>query len=97
MKQLLWYLLAGTRGGGTRARIIHSLIRKPKNAHQLAKTLKLDYKTVQHHLNILIENRILTPVGKRYGAAYFPSEELKSIMPTFWEIWKQFGNKSGKD
>lgn len=96
MKHILWYLLAGTRGGETRARIIHALLRKPKNAHQLAKELKLDYKTIQHHLRILVDNRLLSQVGKRYGTAYFPSEELKSMQDTFDEIWAQLGNKSGK-
>ena len=92
MKNLLWYLVAGTRGGETRARIIQSIQKKPKNANQIAKSLSLDYKTVQHHLNILVENNVFSTIKKgSYGAMYFLSEEMEHNMDTFREIWKRFG------
>ena len=90
MKQLLWYLLAGTRGGETRGKIIATLLEKPQNANQLAVTLMLDYKTIQHHLRVLGENNIITAVNKgKYGAVYFVSELMDKNM--FSEIWAKFG------
>lgn len=94
MKQLLWYLIAGTRGGETRARLLWSIKNKPANANQLSLSLKLDYKTVQHHLKILVENNMLSALNKgNYGAVYFLSEEMLVNWNYFQEIWKQFGKK----
>ncbi len=94
MKQVLWYLIAGTRGGETRARLIQAIRSKPANANQLAISLKLDYKTIQHHLEILVENNVFTAINKgKYGAVYFLSKELEQNWMDFEGIWKQFGKK----
>ena len=94
MKQLLYYLLLGTRGGETRARILNSIKNKPINANQLASELKLDYKTIQHHLRILVKNNILKTIsGNSYGAVYFLSEYMEQNISLFVEIWDRFGKK----
>lgn len=86
-------MIAGTRGGETRGKIISALMKKPQNAHKLSKSLGFDYKTIQHHLKILIENRILTAINKgSYGAVYFISDELKQNIDIFNDIWERFGN-----
>ncbi|MBI2546378.1 winged helix-turn-helix transcriptional regulator [Candidatus Woesearchaeota archaeon] len=97
MKNLIWYLLLGTRGGETRAKILLAINKKPMNANQLATRLKLDYKTIQHHVKILTDNRLLAPINNgKYGAAYFISEEMKSLWKEFGKVWAQFGNNLGK-
>jgi DNA-binding transcriptional ArsR family regulator len=74
MEQLLWYLLAGTRGGLNRIRILEALRERPFNAHQLAEKLGLDYRTIRHHLDLLLKNSILArPAGDAYGTVYFLS------------------------
>ena len=74
MDQMLWYLLAGTRGGPNRLRILALLKERPYNAHQLAELLSLDYRTVRHHLRIFVTNGLLVnPVEDRYGSLYFLS------------------------
>lgn len=94
MKNLIWFLFAGTRGGEMRARIINSIKAKPKNANQLSKDLKVDYKTIQHHLKTLSKNRLLTIENKNeYGATYFISPLMKENMQIFNEIWEGFGKK----
>ncbi len=94
MHNLIWYLFAATRGGEMRAKIIDSLITKPKNANQLARDLKVDYKTIQHHLRVLYENRMMVIVNEgTYGATYFISPLMKENIITFEEIWKRFGKK----
>ena len=94
MKNLLWYLIAGTRGGETRGRIIELINKNPSNANKIAEILKLDYKTIRHHLEVLEKNNIITSVNKgNYGAVYFLSEIMKSNLNVFGEIWAKFGKK----
>ena len=94
MRNLLWYLVAGTKGGETRGRIIELLNTNPCNANKIAEMLKLDYKTVRHHLQVLEKNNVITAVNKgNYGAVYFLSEIMKPNLPVFSEIWARFGKK----
>lgn len=89
MKQVLWYVFAGTRGGATRAHIVVALKKRPMNAHQLAKHLNLDYKTISHHLKVLLENQIVSVVNKgKYGAVYFVSEIVNELWDDCGVIWE---------
>ncbi|HOQ18614.1 MULTISPECIES: winged helix-turn-helix domain-containing protein [Methanothermobacter] len=89
MKRLLWWLLAGTRGGHNRGRIIRMLHERPYNNNQLAEALGLDYKTVQHHLRVLEKNKIIVSSGERYGKMYFLSDVMEDNYPLFEEIWSR--------
>ena len=94
MKNLLWYLVAGTKGGETRGKLIELINKNPSNANKIAEILGLDYKTVRHHLDVLEKNNIITSVNKgNYGAVYFLSEIMKANFNIFSEIWAQFGKK----
>src|SRR4030042_2150183 len=93
LKYLLGWLIAGTRGGPTRAKIIQSLKETPQNANQLAIQLKMDYKTMRHHLEVLEKNKIITSVGDRYGATYFLSQAMEENYGVFEEIMKKIGKK----
>ncbi|MBL7055379.1 winged helix-turn-helix transcriptional regulator [Candidatus Woesearchaeota archaeon] len=94
MKNLLWYLIAGTKGGETRGRIINLLKKTPSNANKLSENLKLDYKTIRHHLKILEKNNILEAINKgKYGAMYFLTKIMEENMEVFEQIWERFGKK----
>ncbi len=93
LKYLLGWLIAGTRGGPTRAKIILALKESPQNANQLATMLKMDYKTMRHHLEVLEKNKIITSVGDRYGATYFLSQMMEDNYILFEEIVKKIGKK----
>jgi DNA-binding transcriptional ArsR family regulator len=93
LKYLLGWLIAGTRGGPTRAKIIASLKETPQNANQLATLLKMDYKTMRHHIEVLEKNKIITSVGDRYGATYFLSQMMEDNYVLFEEIVKKIGKK----
>ncbi len=93
LKYLLGWLIAGTRGGPTRARIIQALKETPQNANQLATSLKMDYKTMRHHLEVLEKNRMLNSIGDRYGATYFLSQTLEDNYTLFEEIVNKIGKK----
>lgn len=95
LKQLLWYLIAGTRGGVNRARIIETVHRRPYNAHQLGETLGLDYRTIRHHLDLLLRNGLLTrPAGDAYAAPYFLSPLLEGNYAAFEEVRRQLDRES---
>ena len=93
LKYLLGWLIAGTRGGPTRAKIIIALRESPQNANQLATILKMDYKTMRHHLEVLEKNKIITSMGDRYGATYFLSQMMEDNFSEFEEIMKKIGKK----
>jgi len=89
LRQLLWYLIAGTRGGVNRARILETLRARPHNAHQLSESLGLDYRTVRHHLDLLQKNGLITrPAGDAYASPYFLSAYLEANYEVFEEIRK---------
>ncbi len=67
-------MLTGMKGGINRVEIIKLLIRGKLNANQLKEKLKLDYKTIQHHLRLLKKNRFIMNSGNNYGAVYFLTE-----------------------
>jgi predicted transcriptional regulator len=52
----------------------------------MAETLNLDYKAVQHHINVLEKNNLVFHIGEKYGIMYFVSNYLESNMDTFREI-----------
>lgn len=93
LKYVLGWLIAGTRGGVTRAKIIEALRQAPQNANQLASLLELDYRTIRHHLNVLQKNRLITTAGEGYGTTYFLSTLLEENYGLFEEIvnkiWKK--------
>jgi hypothetical protein len=70
-RSLMWYVLFGTRGGPNRRRILDELLRSPSNAHQLAASLALDYRTVRHHLRLLERSgAVVRPIGEAYATPY---------------------------
>lgn len=89
MDAVLWYVLSGTRGGRNRLRILRALDERPRNANQLAEALDLDYKTVQHHLDVLVENDIVEGSGDEYGAVYLVGDRTYKHWETVEEIFSQ--------
>ena len=74
--KLLFYLIEGTRGGKTRALILRHLAEKSYNAHQLAKALNMDYKTIRHHLKVLVKSGIITRGKDEYAGLYFIAKNI---------------------
>jgi len=93
LKYLLGWLIAGTRGGPTRARIITALRDTPQNANQLAHLLEMDYRTIRHHLDVLEKNRLITTAGEGYGITYFLSPPMEENYAVFEEIMRRIWKK----
>jgi len=89
MEKALWYLLVGTRGGENRVRIIRTLAERPRNANQLAECLDLDYNTVRHHLDMLIEHDVIESGGADYGKLYFLTDRFERHREAFEGITEE--------
>jgi predicted transcriptional regulator len=92
-RRLLWYLFAGSKGGENRIKIINLLQDTPLNINRMAEALNLDYKAVQHHVDVLQKNNLVSRMGEKYGIMYFVSNYLESNMDSFKEIVNKI-NKS---
>ncbi|MFC7131011.1 ArsR/SmtB family transcription factor [Haloferax chudinovii] len=83
---MLWWLIGGSRGGRNRLRIIRALDDMPMNANQLSNELDLDYKTTQHHLELLVENNVLMTMGDNYGKTYFLTDRMEANLDVLNEV-----------
>ncbi|KZN25980.1 transcriptional regulator [Haladaptatus sp. R4] len=89
MEAVLWYVLAGTRGGINRARILRTLDQRPRNANKLAEDLDLNYDTIRHHLDVLADNNVVKASGDEYGAVYLPTDAARHHWDTVEDIITQ--------
>jgi DNA-binding transcriptional ArsR family regulator len=79
-RRTLVYLLARTRGGRNRCRILRLLHDNgPLNANQIASSLGLHYTTVKHHLEKLAEDDVIAsnPRDDTYGAMFFLTYQME--------------------
>lgn len=56
------------------------------NTNQLSKELALDYKTTQHHLELLVENNVLMTMGDSYGKTYFLTDRMEANLDVLDEV-----------
>ncbi|MCH8086122.1 MAG: winged helix-turn-helix transcriptional regulator [Thaumarchaeota archaeon] len=86
IKMLLWSTFAGSKGCINRVKIVLQLKKMPLNTNQLSKELRLDYKVIERHLEILEQNELVTKVGNRYGSTFFLSSLLEHNLNLFDEV-----------
>ncbi|WP_076430265.1 winged helix-turn-helix domain-containing protein [Haladaptatus litoreus] len=87
MDGTLWYVLSGSRGDASRARLLREVGNRPQNANQLSTTLDLDYSTIRHHLDVLAEHEIVEQHGDgEYGSIYTPTSAVKREWQRVTEI-----------
>ncbi len=89
------YLFIGTKGGYNRLKILRLIREEPMNANKICERLQLDYKTIQHHLKILEESKIIvtsSPKGT-YGAMYFLASYVEKNISFLDDIWVRFGKR----
>ncbi|SMD30656.1 ArsR/SmtB family transcription factor [Picrophilus oshimae] len=90
--RLIWWLLVGTRGGKTRSRIITLIKDEPKNIHQLSLEMNVNYRTIEHHIKIMLDNKIITFIGDGYGRSYVLSNYYRSNYSMIDEILRNYYN-----
>lgn len=82
-------LLLKNKGGKTCAKIIEKIIDRPYNINQLANELDVYYNTVQYHIQIMRDNKLVENKDDSYGSLYEPSPKLLNEIDTFNEIKKK--------
>jgi predicted transcriptional regulator len=88
-EQTMYWLLAGSKGASNRLKIIEFLDKKPGNQNELSKKIGLNYKTVQHHIDLLVENNLLVKKGDKYGQVYFLSPQLHEKLELFKKLLEE--------
>ncbi len=86
MEDVLWYLLASSRGAKTRVQLVRAVSERPRNANQLAEDLGYDYTTIRHHLDVLLDNNVVRQSDNDYGTVYFITDQAESNWATIEEI-----------
>ncbi|HYW83821.1 MAG TPA: winged helix-turn-helix domain-containing protein [Spirochaetia bacterium] len=86
LRRLLWYLLGATRGGEMRARLIQALRTQPGNMNQLANRLGVEYRTIQHHIEVLKKNALVDSTGAHYGLTYFLTPWMEGHIEIFDDL-----------
>jgi DNA-binding transcriptional ArsR family regulator len=93
-KRILLSLILGTRGGIIRSKILDLINIAPAKAIRISTVLKIDYKTVLHHIQILTMNGLVISDNEgSYGATYF----LTPIMENHYRVFSEIVTKIGKD
>ena len=92
-KMILWFIIAGTKGGINRAKILNLIKDTPMNANKIATALNLDYKTIVHHVKILSKNDLVIKAEKDYGAEYQLTQIMTKNQNVLEEIMQKIGTK----
>ena len=69
--------------------MINMLVQRPYNANQLSKELGMDYKTIRHHIDVLLKHNIIVTEGDKYGTMYFLSSQMEANLDEFGIIWEK--------
>ena len=95
-KILVWLVILGSKAPKNRIKIISLLRKNPFNTNQISDLLQLDYKVVERHLDILVRNKMLERIGRKYGILYFPSSTLNENLHIYDELISkiELGKKS---
>lgn len=90
-RRLLWFLLGASRGGQNRAKILNAIKERPSNLNQLAKLIGVDYRSVQHHMTILLKNSLVLSSGEHYGVVYSIHPWLEHNFSIFEDLCRKLG------
>jgi len=86
IKKLFWLLFVGSVGAKNRIRIMSVLRKRPSNRNQLSTELGIEYKAIQHHMEVLEKNNLVKKTEHQYSMPYYVSELFMHNEIVFDEI-----------
>ena len=89
----LYNMILGTNSTKTRILIIDEILKEPHNANQLAKKLKLDYKTIKYHMRVICKHQYATEEKFEKYTFYYPSDKLIKHIDEYIEIKEYYKNQ----
>jgi PAS domain S-box-containing protein len=93
IKQTLSHIILGQKGGEKRAQIIEILKERPYNLNQMAETLNLNYRTIRHHVDILVDSGLIAPsTGSHYADVYFLTPLMEENYQMLIELTQKLRN-----
>ena len=76
-------ILIKSRGAKTRYRIIHHLVEKPMNQHELSRVLDVNYRTIRHHIGVLEEQGLVQANGEGYAKKFSLTNKMIFLLETY--------------
>jgi DNA-binding transcriptional ArsR family regulator len=67
-------------------RILRAPDDRSRNRHRLAETLSHNYKTVEHHLAVLVDHGLVDCTDSEYGTVYFTTDLASDHWSTVEDI-----------
>lgn len=62
---------------------------QPANTNQLANRLGVEYRTIQHHIDVLKKNSLIESSGPHYGLTYFLTPWMEAHIDVFDDLCRR--------
>ena len=92
----LYNMILGNGSSKTRILILDELLKQAYNANQLSKKLKLDYKTIRYHMEIICKYQYATEEKFGKYTYYHPGDKLIKHLDEYILIKEYYENQMFK-
>ncbi|MEM0074109.1 MAG: winged helix-turn-helix domain-containing protein [Thermoplasmatales archaeon] len=91
IKRLFYYLFVYSRGAALRSRIVLMIMEKPMNKNEIRNRLNVNYRTVEHHISVLVKNKILDGDFRKYNSIFYINDQMKEYLCSAIDFLRAMG------
>ncbi|MEM0127523.1 MAG: winged helix-turn-helix domain-containing protein [Thermoplasmatales archaeon] len=91
VRRLFYYLFVYSRGAVLRSRIVLMLMERPMNKNELSTGLNVNYRTVEHHISVLIKNKVLDGDFRKYNSLFYINDGMREYLYSSVEFLRKMG------